>query len=91
MKITLHDSIPEARRPEIEAVVKKHAGNCSIVWMPSRFPRFVMLVEPESKFEPDPDGSTFFESPHSDDETLAAMTKTLEEKIKVCLSTGSRP
>jgi hypothetical protein len=86
VKITLHESIPEARRPEIETLVNKHAGPSSITWMPSRFPRLVILVEPQSSYQPEPDGGSFFESPHSEDETLAAMSESLEQKIKDCLA-----
>ena len=47
MKITLNTtSIPENRRPQVEAVVKSFAKATEIIWLPSRFPRFVMLVEP---------------------------------------------
>jgi|TARA_B110001454_G_C12655457_1_gene407232 hypothetical protein len=86
VKITLHKSIPEARRPEIEALVNKHAGPSTIIWMPSRFPRLVILVEPQSSYQSQPDGGSFFESSHSEDETLAAMSESLEEKIKDCLA-----
>jgi hypothetical protein len=46
----------------------------------------VILVEPQSSYQPEPDGGSFFESPHSEDETLAAMSESLEQKIKDCLA-----
>lgn len=89
MKITLNDSIPPTSRLEVERAVKKHAGDCSIVWMPSRFPRFVMLVDPETTYDPCSEGGSMFETPHAEDASFAVMTKTLEEKIKSCLAAGS--
>lgn len=87
MKITLNDSIPTALRPAVEDKVTKQFGACRIVWMPSRFPRFVMLLEPDSNFESDPDSGSFFDSPRSDEGSLATMTKTLEEEINALLAT----
>ena len=85
VKITLHDSIPEARRPEIEALVRKHAGDCTIAWASSRFPRLVILVEPHSDSEPDTEAGSFFESPRTDELSPSAFGDVLETRIKAYL------
>lgn len=89
MKITLHDSIPSARRPEVECLVKKHAGDCRVFWMPSRFPRLVMLVDPEGSYEPGADGGSFFEPSDPGEYSIAALTEMLEMKIKDYLAAGA--
>jgi hypothetical protein len=83
VKITLNTtSIPEDRRPEIEALAKSIANRTEIVWLPSRFPRIVMLVEPGSKEKSDSEGGSIFDSPEEGMHSLAAMTECLEERIK---------
>ncbi|MEK7950705.1 hypothetical protein [Luteolibacter soli] len=87
MKITLNTtSIPENRRPQVETVVKSFAKATEIIWLPSRFPRFVMLVEPGSDKEVQPEAGSIFESPNSGSRSLASVTEFLEDKIKACLA-----
>lgn len=86
MKITLNTtSIPEDRRPEVEAIAKSLSQNTQIVWLPSRFPRFVMLVEPGEQDKSRADGGSIFDAPDEGMDSLATMTESLEERIKACL------
>ena len=86
MKITLNSSIPEERRPEIEALVGKRFFQPTIIWLPSRFPRYVMLVEPgkEGGSEPLPD--SIFDSTEENSESPSKPAELLEEQIKNCLA-----
>jgi hypothetical protein len=87
VKITLNTtSIPESRRPQVEALVKSFAKATEIIWLPSRFPRFVMLVEPGPDDKAQPEGGSIFESPNSGTRSLASVTEFLEGKIKDCLA-----
>ena len=87
MKITLNTtSIPEARRPRIEALVKSFAKATAIVWLPSRFPRFVMLVEPGPEDKSPSDSGSIFESPLAGTHSLASVAEFLEVRIKECLA-----
>jgi hypothetical protein len=87
VKITLNtSSIPENRRPQVEAVVKSFAKTTEIIWLPSRFPRFVMLVEPGADNQAQPEGGSIFESPTAGSRSLASVTEFLEGKIKECLA-----
>jgi len=90
VKITLNSSIPESKRPQVEALVKTHAGASQVVWLPSRFPRLVMLVEPGSSAESEPPSGSIFDSPAPDTQSLAAMTELLEERIKKSLANPSK-
>jgi len=49
MKVTLNDAIPEANRPTAAGIVHDMSPGAEITWLPSRFPRLVMLVEPNPK------------------------------------------
>jgi len=87
VKITLNTtSIPENRRPQVEAVVKSFAKATEIIWLPSRFPRFVMLVEPGPNPQTQPEAGSIFESPNTGSRSLASVTEFLEGKIKECLA-----
>lgn len=85
VKITLNTSIPEARRPQVEATVKACAGNCSIAWLPSRFPHLVMFVDPGFAEEADHLKGSIFDSP-SDGQPEASLTELLEKRIQKLLS-----
>jgi len=86
VKITLNSSIPEEHRPSIEALVGKRFFQPVIQWMPSRFPRFVMLVEPggEDGNEPLPD--SIFDAAEESCESPAALAEILEDQIKAYLT-----
>ena len=86
VKITLNDHIPGPRRMEVEDLVKTFARSSEIIWLPSRFPRLVMLIEPGREDHSEPEKSSIFESPRMGPPSLSAMTALLEEKIKVCLA-----
>ncbi len=87
VKITLNTtSIPEPRRPQIEALVKSFAKATEIVWLPSRFPRFVMLVEPGPEDKSQAENGSIFESPLAGTRSLASVTEFLEVRIKECLA-----
>lgn len=49
MKVTLNDAIPVASRPKAVEIVQRMSPDAEITWLPSRFPRLVMLVEPNTK------------------------------------------
>jgi hypothetical protein len=84
VKITLNSSIPESRRPEIEALVGKRFFKPTIIWLPSRFPRYVMLVEPGAgTSEPLPD--SIFDSETENSESPAALAEALDDQIKAFL------
>ncbi len=86
MKITLNDSIPESRRPQVERLVQTLAGKSEILWLPSRFPRLVMLIEPGAEKPSDPEKSSMFEAPQKGMLPTASMTAQLEDQIKDCLA-----
>ena len=87
MTITLNTSVPENRRPQIEALVRNYSHATRIVWLPSRFQRFVMLVEPGADSTAEASNESIFDSPQSGFGSLAAMTEILESRIKACLAT----
>ncbi|WP_193212203.1 hypothetical protein [Luteolibacter marinus] len=90
MKITLNTtSIPEDRRQEVESIARSLAKNAEIVWLPSRFPRFVMLVEPGPEPKGEARSGSIFETPEPGLHSLAAMTEDLETRIKSCLGRSS--
>lgn len=60
MKLTLNSAVPLEQRRAVEQLVSKLAPNAVICWLPSRFPRLVMLVEPDlAATERVPGGSIF--------------------------------
>jgi hypothetical protein len=85
VKITLNTSIPEDRRPQVESLVRTCAGNCSIAWLPSRFPHLVMFVDPGFTGESDHLKGSIFDSPdHAAPEV--SLTELLEQRIKKLLA-----
>ena len=86
VKITLNESIPEERRPQVEALVNVTAGPSDIVWSHSRFPRLVIFVEPGPNDVTEPEGGSIFESPQAGRKSPATLVALLEEKNKACLS-----
>lgn len=86
MKITLNSSIPESRRPEIEELVAKRFFEPNIIWLPSRFPRYVMLVEPGKGEDSEPLPDSIFDSAEESSESPAALAEFLEEQIKARLA-----
>jgi hypothetical protein len=86
VKITLNDSIPEAQRPQVEKLVKTFARTSEILWLPSRFPRLVMLIEPGPEEPSDPEKSSIFEPPQKGFAPTSSMTAQLEDQIKACLA-----
>ena len=86
MKITLNDSVPQAKRAGVETLVKSLVKAPQILWMPSRFPRYVMLIEPGPDDKAEPQSGSIFESPNSGTKSLAAVTNFLEDRIKLHLA-----
>jgi hypothetical protein len=86
VKITLNDSIPESRRPQVERLVNTLAGKSEILWLPSRFSRLVMLIEPGPAKPSDPEKSSMFEPPQKGMIPTASMTAQLEDRITACLA-----
>lgn len=91
MKVTLNSAVPEDRRSVAEEIVTKVAPGAEIIWLPSRFPRLVMLVEPSSAKgrAEKAKGGTFFEgtsdSAASDPVASPAFALQLEEKLQAAL------
>ena len=85
VKITLNTSIPENQRPQIETLVKSFTKNPEILWLPSRFPRYVMFIEPGKNDSAEPSNGSIFESPKEETESLSSLTACLEEQIKASL------
>jgi hypothetical protein len=90
VKITLNESIPADRRPQVEKLVKSFANSSEILWLPSRFPRYVMFVEPGPGDGAEPENGSIFESPQTGTKSLAAVTAVLEDLIKECLTAAPR-
>jgi hypothetical protein len=86
VKITLNDSIPVARRPQVEALVKTFLRSPEIAWLPSRFPHLVMFIDPGPGDQSEPEKSSIFESPPTGMRSTASMTAMLEDQIKACLA-----
>jgi len=83
VKITLNTtSIPESRRPQVEVLVRSFAKATEIIWLPSRFPRLIMLVEPAVSASSEKDTGSIFESPASGTRSLAALTSDLEKRLE---------
>jgi hypothetical protein len=92
VKISLNDSIPEDRRLQVAELVTSLVDAGEIEWRASRFPRFVILVEPGPAGSPAPDSRSIFESPRAESNSLASLIATLEDRIKACLATpASQP
>jgi hypothetical protein len=86
VKITLNDSIPEGNRPMVEELVKTFVKSPQIVWLPSRFPRYVMFIEPSPNDAAEPENGSIFESPQSGKRSLSSVTNFLEDRIKLLLT-----
>ena len=86
VKITLNESIPENRRLQVESLVGTFARASDIVWRASRFPRFVVFVEPGPDDGSEPERGSIFESPRAETKSLASVTAVLEDLIKDCLA-----
>lgn len=87
VKITLNSSIPEDKRPQVEAMVRSHARVSRIVWLPSRFPRYVMLLEPGPTGS-EPPSESIFDSPRHETDSPPAVAEFLEQRIKAILEQG---
>jgi|688.fasta_scaffold55171_3 hypothetical protein len=87
VKITLNTTIPEDRRPQIEELVRRFVKVSQILWLPSRFPRYVMLIEPgpENGNDASANGS-IFDAPASGSQSLSSITVVLEDAIKARLA-----
>ena len=86
MKITLNDSIPVSRRPQVEKLVETIVRSPEIAWLPSRFPHLVMFLDPGPEDRSEPEKSSIFESPRAGMKSTASMTAMLEERIKAFLA-----
>lgn len=86
MNITLNTAVPEARRPQIESLVRSFAKDARIEWLPSRLPRIVMLIVPGPRAEGESPSGSIFASPTSGDKALDSVSSYLEERIQDCLA-----
>ena len=89
MKVTLNSAVEEGRRGLAEELVRQMAPGAEIVWLPSRFPRVVMLVEPGKARTGEPERGSFFDQEaegSANDAVLSpAFTQLLEEKLQKLL------
>jgi hypothetical protein len=90
VKITLNDTIPVARRPQVEKLVRSFVRSPEIVWLPSRFPHLVMFIDPGVDDPTEPEKSSIFESPRAGMKSTASITAILEDHINACLA-GTAP
>lgn len=86
LKITLNTSIPEPKRPAVEALVRRYTQDAQIIWLPSRFPRLVMLIEPSAASTSEARSGSMFESPVSGSASMQSVTAYLEEQIQKLLA-----
>jgi len=86
VKITLNDSIPADRRPQVEKLVQSFVRAPEISWLPSRFPHLVMFVDPGPDDRSEPEKGSIFESPRAGMRSTASLTAMLEDHIKACLA-----
>lgn len=87
MKVTVNSSIPEQLRPQVEVLVRSFAAHAEIIWLPSRFPRLVMLVEPDGDGPVEEQSGSIFESPTSGTLALSSVTAYLESEIQALVAT----
>lgn len=89
MKVTLNSTVQEGNRAKAEEIVRQMAPGAEIVWLPSRFPRIVMLVEPGKGRSSEPEKGSFFTqgstAAESGDVLTPAATRQLEEKLQKLL------
>ncbi len=57
-----------------------------ILWMPSRFPRYVMLIEPGPEDKAERESASIFDAPQSGTQSLSAITNLLEDRISAHLA-----
>ena len=86
MKVTLNDAVPEDLRPVVEDLVKRGIPGAEVIWLPSRFPRLVMLVEPGAARSEAERGESIFESSASREPSPGAFSSDLEERIQRLLA-----
>ena len=89
MKVTLNSAVQERHRELAEEIVRQVAPGAEIVWLPSRFPRLVMLVEPGKGRASEPEKGSFFSQGSAvaanEDVLSPAFTRQLEEKLQKLL------
>ena len=83
MKVTLNDSVPEHLRPLAEEAVRTVLPKAVIEWLPSRFPRLVMLVAPEVSASSG--GSSIFEDDSQGLPSVGKLSAELETRITAAL------
>jgi hypothetical protein len=92
MKITLNDSVAVTLRPEVEKLVQQLVPGAEISWLPSRFPRVVMLVEPGGTPSDRPKDGAFFGTDAATSHVVmpGKITALLEERITQLIGGSSR-
>jgi len=86
MKITLNSAIPHILRASVTEVVNQAAPGAEIVWLPSRFPRLVMLVQPDEGRTKRIRKESIFDSSPPDATSPAYFAVELEERLQRLLS-----
>jgi len=69
--------------------VRSYARDARVLWLPSRFPRLVMLVEPGGNPPPEEHTGSIFESPTSGTLAVASVTAYLEQRIQALLEAAN--
>lgn len=83
VKLTLNDKVPIQQRAAVEQLVLKVAPGAEIRWLPSRFPRLVMLVEPDVASQQRVAGGSIFDD--GDDRGIGDFSAELENSLQQML------
>lgn len=84
MKLTLNSAVPLRHRHTVEQMVAKVAPGAEICWLPSRFPRLVMLVQPDVAVSGRITGNSIFDD--GDDRGVGDFSAELENSIQQLLN-----
>lgn len=82
MKITLNSIIADDQRASALEIVSKAAPGAEILWLPSRFPRLVMLVLPDEEPALPAKGDSIFDHGVEDALSPATLALRLEEQLQ---------
>ena len=84
MKLTLNSVVPSHRRGAVEQLLTRVAPGAKVCWLPSRFPRLVMLVEPGELPIERSAGSSIFDE--GDMQGVGDFSAELEDSIQRLLA-----
>lgn len=84
MKLTLNSAVPASRRQAVEKFLARVSPGVEICWLPSRFPRLVMLVEPRGTSIGISAGASIFDD--CEVKGIADFSAELEDSIQRLLA-----